>query len=245
LLSFDRSEFRAWKAGTALNSYLRSLRSSHQGGRLGIVAHSMGNIVSGEALRLGAPADIQVMLQAAVPAGCYDIRMVLENADLVAKEKQKPTPDFDVEFGYRGFLENVSTPTINYYNTVDFALNLWFRNQLTKPDNPVGRGGYEYRNERAGFYSGKTLLREVTDVHESLAFLARARSLAVGAEPRTGRASPGTFISPFTSALDLQAAYGFNSQSSEHSAEFNRSIQHRLLAFYSTLVDSVSPILRP
>lgn len=231
--SFDRSEFRAWKSGVALDAYLRAVRNSHPGGRLALIAHSMGNIVTGEALRRGAPADLQIMMQAAVSAGCYDTRPELNDPTLLSREGIRPTPDLAVDFGYRGFLTNVTVPTINYYNTVDFALGLWFTNQLTKPDNPVGRGSYEWIDGVTGFYSGKNLLREVTDIHESLAFLARSRTLAVGQQPLTDYTPDGLPRGSFTGRLDLHAEpFGFTADAAEHSAEFNRPIQKRLLPFF-------------
>jgi hypothetical protein len=100
-LSYDRSEFRAWKSGAALEGYLHTLRNSHSASRLVVVSHSMGNVVTGEALRRNAPADLQIMMQAALPASCYDIRAILNQPELLDKEGKKPTPDFDVDLGYR------------------------------------------------------------------------------------------------------------------------------------------------
>jgi len=241
LLSFDRSEFRAWKSGAALQSYLHLLRLEHPAGRLALVSHSMGNVVTGEALRRGAPADLQIMMQAALPASCYDTRSELDDPVLVSKDGIRPTPNFDVDLGYRGLLSHINVPTINYYNTEDFALGLWFANQLTKPDNPIGKGSYEYINGFTGFYSGKKMLREVIDVHESVAFLARSRSLAVGCEPRTNYAPTGNPMGSFTGRLDLNAEpFGFSSAANEHSAEFNRPIQRQLLPFYVGIRRSIT-----
>lgn len=236
-LSYDRSEFRAWKSGAALEGYLHFLRNLHSDGRLATVSHSMGNVVTGEALRRAAPADLQIMMQAAISAGCYDTRTILEDADLLAKDIKQPTPDFDVDLGYRGFLENVAVPTINYFNEVDFALQTgqvmgfinaaWLTNQGTKPDDPSGRGVYGYRDDRPGLYSGKQLLREVTDVHESLAFLARSRTRAAGADSRIQ--FPQTALLP---NVDLEVAFGFTRDSTEHSAQFNRPIQRELMPLY-------------
>lgn len=241
LLSFDRSEFRAWKSGIALDGYLRALRTAHSGGRLALLAHSMGNVVTGEALRRGAPADLQIMMQAALSAGCYDVRQDLDDISLLSRERLKQTPDFDVELGYRGFLSHVTVPTINYHNTADFALGLWLLNQYTKPDNPIGKGSYEYRDGLTGFYSGKKLLREVTDVHESLAFLARSRTLPIGSQPLTNYTSTGQALGSFINRLDLNAEpFVFNSAANEHSAQFNRPIQRQMITFYTRLRKDVT-----
>lgn len=239
--SFDRSEFRAWKSGEALDGYLRVVRNAHSGGRLVLVAHSMGNIVTGEALRRGAPADLQIMMQAALSAGCYDIRSDLLDPDLVTKDQKHPTPEFDVDLGYRGFLGNITVPTINYHNSEDFAMSLWYLNQNTKPDNPIGKGNYGYINDRPGVYNGKKWIREVIDVHESLAFISRSRTLPVGSQPLTNYTSSGQALRSFTNRLDLHAEpFGFSSASDEHSAQFNRPIQRRLLSFYDQMRRSIT-----
>lgn len=251
-LSFDRSEHRAWKSGTALDSFLRSLRAARPASRRAVVAHSMGNVVAGEALRRGAPADLQIMLQAALPAGCYDPRSVLDEAELLQQDAKKPTPDHASDLGYRGYLSPVSVPTVNFFNEVDFALQSarvagvdvsWIKNQLTKPDNPLGRGEYAYHKQVAGFYSGKKLLRELTDIHESLAFLARSRTRAAGAQRFTGFTAAGAPTgAAIRDRLDLHAApYQFTDDRLEHSAQFNRPIQRRLMPFYTEIRRLVSP----
>lgn len=247
--TFDQSEHRAWNYGASFEGYLRALRTLHSGGRLAVVAHSMGTIVTGEALRRGAPADLQIMMQAAVSAGCYDIRPVLEETELLDHESKKPTPDFDVELGYRGFLSQINVPTINYYNEVDFALQTgrigisfnWFDHQGDKPYDPNGVGAYKYIDDLAGFYRGQRLLREVTDIHESLALLARSRTKAVGAEARTqflnGRPLQNT---------DLGAPpFSFTRDKMEHSAQFNRPIQRQLSDFYIKITDTVTSASAP
>jgi pimeloyl-ACP methyl ester carboxylesterase len=254
-LSFDRSEHRAWKSGTPLKAYLLALRDLHSGGRLVLLAHSMGNIVTGEALRLGAPVDLQIMMQAAVSTGCYDTRAVLNEQALLDYEDKKPTPD--AELGYRGFLAQIMVPTVNYYNEVDYALQTgktkifgvqvsWFAHQGDKPHDPNGLGAYRYFDALAGFYAGRRLLREVTDVHESLAFLARSRTKAVGAQPLTGYTATGNPLGIMSGRLNLNAQpYGFTGASDEHSAQFNRPIQRRLIGFYRTIVDTLVPASSP
>ncbi len=253
-LTFDQSEHRAWKFGASLEGYLRVLRNAHSGGRLALVAHSMGNIVTGEALRRGAPADIQIMMQAALSAGCYDTRAILEDPALLDHEGKQPTPDFDIELGYRGFLASTTIPTINYYNEVDYALQTgkfgrqvnWFDHQGDKPYDPIGIGTYKYIDSLAGFYRGQRLLREVTDIHESLAFLARSRTKAVGAQPLTGFTATGNPLGAFSNRVNLQALpYNFTRDSTEHSAQFNRAIQRRLVLFYQSIADIVSSTAAP
>ncbi|MDP2137225.1 MAG: alpha/beta hydrolase [Candidatus Didemnitutus sp.] len=248
-LTFDQSEHRAWKSGAALDNYLRALRSAHQDGRLVVVAHSMGNIVTGEALRRGAPADLQIMMQAAVSAGCYDVRSVLNDPELLKAEAKNPTPDLAADLGYRGFLGQIAVPTINYYNAEDFALQTgkfginvnWFAHQGDKPYNPSGQGTYAYLNKTAGLYGGKKLLREVTLIHESLAFLARSRTRAVGAQPFTKFPQDSS-----SQNIDLQdLPLRFTRDADEHSAQFNRPIQRQLMEFYAAITSAVTPVAVP
>jgi hypothetical protein len=238
-LSYDRSEYRAWKSGRALEDYLQTLRARHPSGRLVVTSHSMGNVVTAEALLRGGPADLQIMMQAALPAGCYDDRTSLDQVILLSEETKNPTPDLAADLGYRGHLAGLAVPTVSFYNESDFALQTgttagfstnWIVNQRTKPDDPVGKGTYEYRAGVPGLYSGKKLLRQVVDIHESQAFIARSRSRAVGAEALTRF--------PLAAALpnvDLQANFGFTRDSDEHSAQFNRPIQRQLVPFFSLL----------
>jgi hypothetical protein len=78
--SFNPSEFIAWKSGRYLYSCLKNLRGRYS--NVCIYAHSMGNIVTGEALRIYAtedPAantsklvDCYIAGKAAVPSQMYD-----------------------------------------------------------------------------------------------------------------------------------------------------------------------------
>ncbi len=71
---FDPSEELAWQSGAELRSLLATLKG--QGYRVHVLAHSMGNVVMGEALRLaGVNSELvttYVASQAAIAAHCYD-----------------------------------------------------------------------------------------------------------------------------------------------------------------------------
>ena len=249
LLTFDKSEHRAWKSGAALESYLRTFRAEHPAGRLAVVAHSMGNIVTGEAFRRGAPCDLQIMMQAAVSAGCYDARTEIDEPDLIANERKSSTPDLAVNLGYRNYLSAVSVPTVNFYNPVDYALQTgrfgiavnWFDHQGSKPYNPNGRGDYGNTGGVPGLYAGKKLLHEVTAPHESMSFIARSRTKAVGAQALSNFTREGTPLRNFVRRVDLQQEFQFTAGQFEHSAQFNRPIQRQMIAFYSTIIEVVTP----
>ncbi len=74
---YDSSEFIAWKSGEGLRSHLVNLNQRYPG-KVSMMAHSMGNIVAGEALALNAEkyhggqiVNTYVASQAAVPLDCY------------------------------------------------------------------------------------------------------------------------------------------------------------------------------
>ena len=68
--TYNASEYRAWKCGESLKQFISSLPSGYT---KNLVAHSMGNIVVGSALRKGVRSVTNyAMLNAAVPAICYD-----------------------------------------------------------------------------------------------------------------------------------------------------------------------------
>jgi hypothetical protein len=66
------------------------------------------------------------------------------------------------------------------------------------------------------------------DPHESMAFLARSRTRAVGGESRTGGKVGGS--------VNLFASFGFEDSASDHSAQFNRSMQEGMRDFYEQLL---------
>ena len=74
---FDSGEYTAWRTGAPLERFLKSLHS-HYGDNVYVLAHSQGNVVVGEALRLAAQdgsgqiVNTYVASQAAVPVHCYD-----------------------------------------------------------------------------------------------------------------------------------------------------------------------------
>ena len=76
LFDYDQGEYSSWLSATPLRNLLSSLSITYRG-EVYMVAHSMGNVVAGEALRLAAQSGSQVVAayvatQAAVPVHCYD-----------------------------------------------------------------------------------------------------------------------------------------------------------------------------
>ena len=185
------------------------------------------------------------MLQGALSAGCFDTGAVVNgDARMAEAEQSKPTPDTTEDQGYRGYLSNIQGNVINFYNRQDYALATgfylgneanWEKNQIDyKPDSFRISAQTQYVYDQTKSIGWRCYLqdllfvgRRVTDPHESMAFVARSRSIAVGAQ--------GATIGKITDRVNLNGApYSFGSTRPEHSAEFNWSIQ-QTGDFYNTL----------
>ncbi len=140
---FDNSEFRSWLSKDALSGLLNALNSD---GKLRVLAHSMGNVVFGQALRDYSGPDVHTYFacQAALSAHYYD------NAVAATSPASHwvyllwfpiSTPDI---FGHYHSGDANTVPYFadndtrvgnmaNYYNPLDWALNLWEMNNIMKP----------------------------------------------------------------------------------------------------------------
>src|SRR5580704_2818072 len=132
----------------------------------------------------------------------------------------------------------------DYVNTNDYALATgtvtiipyaptavsWEANQEKyKPDNPqnynvVGTNCY---------YGPAEDIDLITNTFQIMAFCARPRSKAVGAQLGVNGVIEGGYV-------DLHTNYGFNLGSDQHSAEFNWPIQ-QVGGFYHQLLNTLIP----
>jgi len=208
---------------------------------IGMLAHSLGNACAGEALRQGMQVNSYVALKAAVPLSCYfpvgtaaPPKQILVDADA-----NSPTPqDAGSLNGYHGYLSSIGGANkVNYYGANDFWLETgttsfglsvsWITNQRKyKPDNPLDmlnvyviRYLWDSAQQKAYFrkITDSVWNRRVIDTHESMAFVSRPRTSALGAV-----AEPPGF-----SGLDLDSlsTYGFTEARFDHSGPFQRNIQ--------------------
>ncbi|MBX3734382.1 MAG: hypothetical protein KF791_17540, partial [Verrucomicrobiae bacterium] len=211
-------------------------------------------MVVASALRQGIQPSRTLYFQSATPAGMFDLNPNLDQQPLLLAELNAPTqlktPDnYFPHGGYRGFLIGATGEAVNYYNIEDFALQTgsfafntidanWIKNQTLKPHLPDANfsRGYlwikvvptsslfqGYLGIRA---SAIKLLRPVTDPHETLAFIARSRTKALGAEPAT-RGSLST-----DSHINLEQ-FGLRRARSDHSGQFMRTAQETSALFQS------------
>jgi len=255
------TEFFALKYGKSLKGYLEELEGRLSGYTINVTAHSAGNIVMEETLKQGMVIDSYVLMQAAVPASSYDNGAPLD-PQLVFADGVQHTPDSAQNLGYRGYLQNVQGKLVNFFNPADGVLQVgfpigplgfinvsWFKFQRDyKPYDTAGDPSrYFYGNDPtvAGspiaprlFYPdppGPPARRQIINAHESMTFVARSRTRAVGALAGVH--------GEIDDALNLNISLGpdnpgFQTERSEHSAQFNRPIQ-RVHLFYERLKEEL------
>ncbi|MBN9693244.1 MAG: alpha/beta hydrolase, partial [Verrucomicrobia bacterium] len=240
--SYNLSEHRALEYGVSLKMFVDSLPASYQ---RSILAHSLGGVITTSALRYGMRVRNVLLMQSAISAGVFDESSLLNWSDLVlseaAAESWLKTPDdFQVERGYRGYFESAEVNIVNYCNEGDFALQTgeigpvptnWIANQqLQKPHWP---GLSDYRSYlwksdlsnasidtrfRYGFRNRpQKILRFVNQINEIQAFIARSRTRAVGAEPRTAG-----YVNAGKVKNLREHPFNFRSARLDHSAQFHR-----------------------
>jgi hypothetical protein len=115
----------------------------------------------------------------------------------------------------------------NFFNTNDVALALWVGNQLAKPQTP----SYYMGANLQPFLVPNTL---VTDPREVMAFCARPRSYAVGAQS-------GVLGVIHGDELDLTGQFQFGDSVADHSGQWKRSIQE-VWNLYSILLDRLQGV---
>jgi hypothetical protein len=215
--NYDNSENQAWLSSVGLTNLLTQLNNEYPG-RVYLMAHSMGNVVAGEALRRASQlVKIYVAMQGAVPAHAYD--------PSTPDHTTYTPPDDHAHYYTSGAPSYFSGACgagdyVNFYNTNDYALGWWLFNQSKKPDDsPLNYPGYYYSSgtSGSGFYkilgpaTNQTIyLNFPTDTCEIFAHGDPAWSYALGAEAN---------VLTFDHILDLQSIwppdpYGLNNYGS-------------------------------
>lgn len=216
LLTYNRSEYIAFRSAVGASAYFNSLRTRFPDYSINAAAHSMGNIVMMEALKLQAALGSNalnnyVLMEAAVPAHCYDTNAPL-NLGLYIAELENPTPN--TYLGYPGAVTNaLRGKMFNFFNTNDLALVAWVANQNL--NKPTGSLGYYIVPDVQPYLLPSTL---ITDPREIMAFCARPRSYAIGAQPGVQGMILGDEV-------DLNVQFGFGTGAPDHSGQYTRSIQ--------------------
>jgi hypothetical protein len=230
LFTYNDSEYRAWKCGESLKQYVNQLPSGYT---RDVVAHSLGNIVVGSALQRGMSVANYALLNAAVPAMCYD-----ESAELRWWTYTTPNDDPDPgtkALAYSGQFKMLNTNVVNFYLPLDSVAGIdWdFNNRQFKPqryDGALGYGltGYAYDpSEPAGRRLSINFLfafgRYLIDPHEAMPYAVQSLTRTVGVD--------GTTSGSVRWAVPLDT-WNFGDQ---HSAEWDRNLQETAL-FYDELM---------
>lgn len=239
--NYDRSERRAWQSAMALRRLLLNLNRQYPGS-VRLLSHSMGGVVSSEALRIhGSRANstpaihTYVAAQPASVAHAYDAvnpevvrNGLIIRSGMIVPEVYGAFPRTNgPQRYYMGMANAVGRTaqgvarTWNYHNFVDYALNTtqaWPLNQALKPDF-----GWDYAGVwRRGALFG-TRLDLSTDAYEIFAHIATARSKALGCSEDPTHLVRGEI----GNAFDLRANFSFQANTYEHSAEFNSTTMRR------------------
>jgi hypothetical protein len=228
--NYDNSESNAWASATGLLGKLNDLNTTYPN-HVYLMAHSMGNVVAGEALKQAGSSQLvntYVAMQGAVPSHGYDPatpnRTSPSEPDCYANYWTNGAPCY---FNGTAGAGNY----INFYNTNDWALGWWGTDQNLKPDL-----GHSYFNGQ--FYRGtflQTPLYFPGDTYEIFAYCDAAPCFALGAQANVG----GAFLSlGEPNQLDLDTTFNFGSLHKGHSAEFNSDNMSRAV-FWNTLLDQM------
>jgi pimeloyl-ACP methyl ester carboxylesterase len=229
--TYNDSEYMAWNSGAALKQFVANMPRGYS---LNVVAHSMGNLVTGEALREGMTAGHYAMLHAATSASCYsngDFSFQVTNTGV-------NTPDTDSEAnvnglaysakngnGFTGWLGSIGGQPINFGDCYDTVVGWkWdYNNNHFKPQG-FQNGNYRYNVDQIKLsLIVFTTLRAVTDQAETKAYINYSLTGAIGCNETQGGA-----------VADYQ---NDNSFGDEHSSEWDRNIQDSALqSFYNTLM---------
>jgi pimeloyl-ACP methyl ester carboxylesterase len=199
--NYDNSEFQAWQSATGLTNLLTKLNAEYPG-HVYLMAHSMGNVVAGEALRRANSqlVNTYVAMQGAVPSHAYDPSATTRVLGPLGS-LDSGTPNcyavyyasgapcyFDASAGAGAY--------VNFYNTNDYALDKWQIDQNWKPDN-AKTPGYHYSSS-SGFYkiigaqtNSTTYLSFPTNTFEIFAYGDEARCFALGAQAGVSGAFDG------------------------------------------------------
>jgi hypothetical protein len=249
--NFDNSEYNAWLSGAGLLNKLNDLNTTYPG-QVYLMAHSLGNVVAGEALRLAGNSQVvntYIAMQGAVSAHAYD-------TNTAARIFSPSTPDDYAHYWTNGapcyFNSSAGAGTyVNFFNTNDYALHSgtysWEYDQNHKPDHGVAGfsipyPGYYYSvtsQHPNGFFAllgpGTNAYQNFNfpgDTYTIFSYCDQAQSYALGAQANVG----GAFKTLTYHQVDLTLSpYNFDKAHKFHSGEF-RSDNSQRWQFWQTVL---------
>ncbi|MBB5353969.1 hypothetical protein HNR46_004240, partial [Haloferula luteola] len=202
--TYNPSEYRAWLCGPALASWVNSLPNA---GRRSLFAHSMGNVISGSALRNGMSVQRYALCNAAMASMAYDsgahMRIDPDTGEpwnriwgsqfLHETPDTNPSADIRNSFGLEGKFDiGTNLRMINFYLEDDEALDSWVNNnRFLKPE--FGRGYYyqensvdpDYPDPLYHYISDTNVYRGVHSPDEAFGFVTKSLTRTAGSDSRT------------------------------------------------------------
>ena len=198
-------------------------------GQIRVIAHSMGNVVMCEALRLCTSPVVHTYLaaQAAISAHCYDNSIGnYWNSFTTPNVYGHYTSGNSSATPYLGDNSTKAGCLVQYFNTMDYALGAWQINNEMKPDlnyyyteGDANRDTYDAVSGDRFYYDSILPFDERTldfpaDRFEIFSRSAESRSRALGRSPS---------VSGFDPHRDLQE-FGYDGAHYSHSREFRSNI---------------------
>lgn len=235
--AFDDSELNAWKSGAGLLNLLTNLNSKYPG-NVYLTAHSHGNVVAGEALRLATNQVVNtyIAMQGAVDSHTYDATTPIRLVSF-------STPDCYGQYYTDGatnyFAGSAGAGTyVNFFNTNDYALGatVWQRDQNLKPD-----ADYFYNSSSNSFYQLLSISPPITqdfyfpqDTYTIFSYCDQAHGYALGAQLNVA----GAFLTGTNyNQVELDAdPFDWGTTHIYHSAEFRSDYAQRWLFWDEVLV---------
>ena len=232
-VQFGASESQAWLSAQGLLNKLKDLNAEYPG-HVYLAAHSLGNVVAGEALGLAGSTPVvntYVAMQGAVASHAYDPSTAAYNLGVF----YDGAPDCYAHYWTAGapcyFNATAGAGTyVNFFNTNDWALaNAWLVFQNAKPSLSPS---YSYTAGTGAYYKnfGITELFFPGDRYDLFANFIQAPCYALGMQPNVG----GKFATARQVELDIPP-YNFSTQHIYHSGEF-RSDNPQRWQFWNQLL---------
>lgn len=218
LHTYNASEYRAWLCGPTLAAWVNHLPNPTN---RNLIAHSMGNVIAGAALRCNMKIERYAMCNAAMSATSYDTNVhaptVFPSPDTDSDPSIRATYGLYNKFNKPNITSNVKI--INFGLPDDFALATWsINNSLKKPDSVLG---YSYQDSEGDLsprgltFSLGYSYRSIVSLSEAMGFVTQSRSRTAGAELATrGSISEHVDMSSFGFASTHSAQFVFNIQKS-------------------------------
>jgi hypothetical protein len=237
-LAYNQIEYKAFKYGAALNDCINNRLPT--GYSVHLAAHSMGAILTSQAVHAGNGASACVIMNAAAGAQMFDNNLADEAGFPVGRPYNVP------ELGYKGYFASNGLAAVNFFNPLDNAVLVAWRinNNLelmpviqSKPWVGVDQQYYwDVTEARTKFKKKPTqqpnwFYRNVTDAHESMALASQSRTEAAGTR---GDVQGAVQLNVSMAAGDM---FGQNSQ---HSPQFDFNIQNGVMEFYNQLARRLS-----